>query len=76
MEQTAVEYLVKELNQKIDFIPLNIWDDIANLVSQAKEMEKKQIIEARVTAPLLSTFDKSDYKDEAEQYYIETFGKD
>ena len=76
MEQTAVEYLVKELNQKIDFIPLNIWDDIANLVSQAKEMEKRQIIEARVTAPLLSTFDKADYKEEAEQYYIDTFGKD
>ena len=75
MEQTAVEYLVKELNQKIDFIPLNIWDDIANLVSQAKEMEKEQIIEARVTAPLLSTFDKSDYKEEAEQYYTETYGK-
>jgi len=45
-KQTAVEWLVSELNQKIDFIPMNKWDVIRDIVQQAKEMEKEQIIEA------------------------------
>jgi hypothetical protein len=79
IKQTAVEWLVEELNQKIDFIPMDKWDMIRNIVQQAKEMEKEQII---------NSFDegKSDgYKtarewDEmiiwlsAEQYYNETYG--
>ena len=44
-KQTAVEWLVKELNQKIDFIPMNKWDEIRDIVQQAKEMEKQQIID-------------------------------
>jgi hypothetical protein len=78
-KQTAVEWLVKQLNQKIDFIPLDKWDMIRNIVQEAKAMEKMQIVDA---------FDegKSDgYKtarewDEmiiwlsAEQYYNETYG--
>jgi hypothetical protein len=39
-KQTAVEWLVKELNQKIDFIPMDKWDMIRDIVQQAKEMEK------------------------------------
>lgn len=42
-QQTAVEWLVKELNQKIDFIPINKWDEIRDIVQQAKEIEKEQI---------------------------------
>jgi hypothetical protein len=41
--QTAVEWLVSELNQKIDFIPMDKWDMIKDIVQQAKEMEKEQI---------------------------------
>jgi hypothetical protein len=44
--KTAVEWLVKELNQKIDFIPMNKWDEIRDIVQQSKEMEKQQIIDA------------------------------
>jgi hypothetical protein len=69
MKKTAVEWLWKSL---LD----SGFQDIKNAEGfyyQAKEMEKRQIIEARVTAPLLSTFDKADYKEEAEQYYNETF---
>jgi hypothetical protein len=51
-QQTAVEWLVKELNQKIDFIPLDKWDMIMDIIQQAKEMEKKQIAKA---------FDDGDY---------------
>jgi hypothetical protein len=45
-------------------------DEIFN---QAKEMEKEQIIDARVNAPLLNTESKYDYVIEAEQYYNQTF---
>jgi hypothetical protein len=38
-QQTAVGWLVKELNQKIDFIPLDKWDMIRDIIQQAKEME-------------------------------------
>ena len=41
-QQTAVGWLVKELNQKIDFIPLGKWDMIRDIIEQAKEMEKEQ----------------------------------
>ena len=43
MKQTsAVEWLVKELNQKIDFIPMDKWDEIRDIVQQAKAMDKEQ----------------------------------
>jgi hypothetical protein len=41
-KQTAVEWLVKELNKMIDFIPMDKWDKIRDIVQQAKEMEKEQ----------------------------------
>jgi hypothetical protein len=31
-QQTAVEWLVKELNQKIDFIPLDKWDMLRDII--------------------------------------------
>ena len=40
MRLTAVEWLVDELNKKIDFIPMEKWDMIRNVVQQAKEMER------------------------------------
>ena len=49
VKQTAVEWLVDELNQKIDFIPMDKWDMIRDIVQQAKEMFEKQIIEAYTT---------------------------
>jgi 3-mercaptopyruvate sulfurtransferase SseA len=45
-KQTAVEWLVNELNQKIDFIPMDKWDMIRDIVQQAKAMEKEQIQDA------------------------------
>jgi hypothetical protein len=68
-QHTAVEWLVKQLNDKVDFIPLNKWDEIRYLVAQAKEMEKQQTIKFA-----------NDYLDDdsdmnAEQYYTETYGE-
>jgi hypothetical protein len=65
MKQTAVEWLVDKLKgRSVDLeMPWNI-----DLVEQAKEMEKQQIINARVK------FNHNSLKViEAEQYYNETF---
>ena len=65
MEQTAVEfleniYLTTGIDRNVHF-------------SQAKVIEKQQIIDARLTAPLINSPFESDYREEAEQYYKETF---
>jgi hypothetical protein len=60
MKQTAVEWLVAELRKYGSPVPRQ--DE-----EQAKEMEKQQIIEARVKIILDSNYV------EAEQYYNETF---
>lgn len=44
MKQTAVEWLVRTLNENIDFIPLDKWDEIRNVVQQALAIEKEQMI--------------------------------
>jgi hypothetical protein len=66
--KTAVEWLVEELNQQIDFIPLDKWDMIRDIVLQAKEMEKEQIEAALITGLVHWQVDKP-----IEQYYNETF---
>jgi hypothetical protein len=63
--QTAVEWLIEQLK-----INNYISDNAHWLVDDAKEMEKQQIIEARVKKPLESEWL------EAEQYYNETFKKE
>ncbi len=63
---TAVEWLIKELNQKIDFIPMNKWDEIRDLIQQALEMEKQQIMNAWQERD--KDVIKSDGKN-AQQYY-------
>jgi hypothetical protein len=80
-KQTAVEWLVKELNQKIDFIPLEKWDMIRDIIQQAKEMEKEQIVNtwSEATAPQheIGLSDASyviAQIKKAEQYYNETYG--
>jgi hypothetical protein len=64
LEHMLLIVLNKEEFKKIEFS-----------IKQAKEMEKQQIIDARVTSPLLDTCNKNDYVIEAEQYYNETFNK-
>jgi len=84
-QQTAVEFLIEEINQQqkkyidlakkdkslkkgVDSI-LTATTLLKMKCEQAKEMEKQQILEARVKKPLQSEWD------EAEQYYNETFNK-
>jgi hypothetical protein len=75
-KQTAVELLKQRLIKDQQIFPIyteyinGILYDIDN---ELLEMEKQQVIDARVTAPLMSSPFESDYRKEAEQYYKETF---
>ena len=69
MKQTAVEWLGKELESYGDpeYCKLE-WETLDSLIQQAKEMEKKQIINAYYYDP-----NCDEIKDDGEQYYNETF---
>jgi 6-phosphogluconolactonase (cycloisomerase 2 family) len=41
-KQTAVEWLLKKLNQEIDYIPLNKWVVISDIIQEALAMERDQ----------------------------------
>jgi hypothetical protein len=66
MKQTAVEWLVNELENH------HVFHDIKNTVAyqQAKAMEKEQIMNAFDIRKVDIAFDK---KTTAEQYYIENY---
>jgi HEPN domain-containing protein len=68
-KQTAVEWLVKELNNLYPDLILSLkeWDDISNLITQTKQMEKQQIMDAYMDAYGNTT--------EPEDYYNEQYGK-
>jgi hypothetical protein len=72
-KQSSIDWLVKELNQKIDYIPMSQWDEIREIITKAKAMHKEEIKDAVVW------FDDTDRRPhlieiEVEQYYNETFG--
>jgi predicted Zn-dependent protease with MMP-like domain len=74
MKQTAVEFLVDELNQKIDFIPMDKWDKIRDIVQQAKAMHKEEIIDSFGVGCQVEASRLIGYHKMADQYYNETFG--
>ena len=61
------------VDQLIEKMSLEDVCKYSNELAEAKEMEKEQMIDARVNAPLLNTGSKYDYVIEAEQYYNQTF---
>jgi hypothetical protein len=65
---TAVEFIFKKFNDKIDYIPINKWDEIREIIQQALELEKQQIIDAANYGKL--------YQIDAEKYYDRTYKKD
>jgi hypothetical protein len=70
-KQTAVEWLVNTINDKIDYIPIKYWDNIRIIIEQAKEMEKEQIETAWIAGKEFGcTFEDPET---AEQYYNETY---
>jgi hypothetical protein len=83
MKQTAIEWLIEEIILRLGIRIENTFDG-NNLLKQAKEIEKDQIINAHVTGlidPLIMKNYKGLSVDEikveitkqAEQYYNETF---
>jgi hypothetical protein len=74
MKQTAVEWLVEQLLKKSNIQHINGFDD---LVKQAKQMEKEQIIDAYEQGSEDGYWHpENGYSNEfesAEQYYNETF---
>ncbi len=70
-KQTAVEWLIIELNQELNYIPITQWDRIKDLIQRAKEIEKEQIMQA-VYDSMGLTFDPN--MGRAELYYKEKYG--
>ena len=70
-KQTAVEWLIEELNDN-GFSHLDL---AADIIEQAKEMEKQQIIDAFGVGCHVESTRLIHYDDMAEQYYNETFKK-
>ena len=80
MKQTAVEWLIDTLSykDKSGKICINIHPDcdITYEVKRAKQMEKEQIIDARIDGDENYTLVGNKRKEYAEQYYNETYGTD
>jgi len=68
MKQTSIEWLKKELEEYGSSSHLNLdWKTFDELIEQAKEMHKQEIIDAA---------ERWKGTDFAEKYYNETFKKD
>jgi len=67
MEQTAVEWLIEELLKMEMFTTYFPFEKF----EQAKEMEKEQIVDARLSLDKSTPFSYASYK--AEQYYNAKF---
>ena len=75
-KQSSIEWLIKQLNQKIDYIPMSQWDEITEIISEAKAMHKEEVVEAVKYGFNKEYFTPNfRYQQELfEQYYNETFG--
>jgi hypothetical protein len=69
MKQTAIEWLINEHFGSIE----NCTPDFRNKIKQAKEMEKQQIIDSHLKGQREDIDFRNEAKQEAEQYYNETF---
>jgi hypothetical protein len=68
--QTAVSWLLKELAKNNNFIPIMHWHSIGELIEEAKEMEKQQIMDAFFAG---YNYDGGETEENAEQYYNQTY---
>ena len=70
-KQTAVEWFVKELFKKIDYIQVD-----PKLIEQAIAMEKEQIIDAYTECWMMDGGNGNHKLKEANEYFNETYGGD
>jgi nitrogen-specific signal transduction histidine kinase len=75
-KQTAVEWLIVELNSELNYIPITQWDRIRDLIQRAKAMEKEQIIDFAYSSIREVESELGDliYKKVPEEIYTETYG--
>jgi hypothetical protein len=71
-KQTAVEWLVQSINERIDLRTLKYWNEINEIVDQAKAMEKEQIEDAYENGET-DEWDPCDFYS-GKKYYTSTFG--
>ncbi len=79
MKQTAVEWLKDQLESFGNKHELTIsWTTVDDLVEQAKEMEKQQIIDAWNGGDYAYFYSKETNRDfvDGNEYYNETYGKE
>jgi len=78
-KQTAVEWLIVELNSELNYIPITQWDRIRDLIQRALEMEKEQKEFCWDIAYLSGGFVGKGLPNHEfptfEQYYTEVYGK-
>jgi len=74
-QQTAVEWLENEIWEHIEWKPQLEKRAIVMKFEQAKEMEKNQIIHARINGDMNSRCIATIANDIAENYYNEIYGK-
>ena len=75
-QQTAVEWLIRKLSTElIGEIQLHRWDEIRNVIQQAKQMEKEQISKAWDDGDYAYFYSKETGRDfdNGEEYYNEKF---
>ena len=72
-KQTAVEWLWEQIDNSIPFQNIQTSQIFNGLLEQAKEMEKKQIIQALKDSWNLAKHSNFD-NPHAEDYYNETYG--
>jgi hypothetical protein len=70
-EQTAVEWMIKEIESLITIETFEKWKAIKE---QAKQMEKEQIIDACLSNKTIPSGIKKLFEMQAEKYYNETYG--
>ncbi len=79
-KQTAVEWLTEQLVDSLELYTSQ-WEKVDKIIRQAKEMEKRQIVDANINGSIITSkgwgckISKLRIKELAEQYYNETFNK-
>lgn len=75
-KQTAVEWLVNKINSDNYQKAFGQTYISVELIEQAKQMEKEQIIDAHIYGDENHTFNSSKIEEYANDYYNETYGKE
>jgi hypothetical protein len=67
-KQTAVDWLAEQL-------PLIQQEGLRDIIEEAKEMHKQQIIDSNIAGMEFIAVDPNKYMQDSEQFYKETYGE-